>query len=85
MLVLLIWNYSLICSPLFNSLFENHKIGPCFWHSSSDFRLLYNNYGRLLYDDCIFPGEDGLPFSTAKLEAATNVKAIRSTLPSGLA
>lgn len=84
MLVLLIWNYSLICSLLFNSLFENHKIGTCFWHSSSDFRLLYNNCGQLLYN-CVFHGEDGLPFSAAKLEAVTNVKAIRSTLPSGLA
>lgn len=84
MLVLLIWNYSLICSPLFNSLFENHKIGTCFWHSPQDFRLLYNDCGRLLYN-CVFHGEDGLPFSAAKLETATNVKAKQSTLTSGLA
>jgi len=37
MLLLLNWNYSLTPSLLFNSLFENHKIGTDFRHSRSIF------------------------------------------------
>lgn len=80
MLLLLNWNYSLIHSLLFNSLFENHKIGTDFPALAQCFRPLYNAKSTvtgMTMDSImsfIFHCDAGHPFSAAKLEAGTNAK-----------
>lgn len=80
MLLLLNWNYSLIHSLLFNSLFENHKIGTDFRHSHSvfgPFIMQKSTVTGMTMDSImsfIFHYDAGHPFSAAKLEAGTNAK-----------